>query len=282
LRIFSFKNQNKSHQNHNTMRTTLFTSLLFILLNTCFTSCSNDANKINDWQRMNLNGRVQQIDELKYPTFQDFQQKQNAKKSFTRFTTDGLISKSGIYMGANDILWMKYEYKGDSVWIVESREINSKNDYPQSYWLYKVDSYGAQRSITSILIDSSINFHIETEVNKAGNVTEIVYRQQKHPEHVPCKISKVYNENGTIKEEFSYRYNNILEECDETPTHSIFKTNKQGHIERENMTIYNGRARVYSYQYEYDKQGNWTQRNQYIEQDAGAFILRELTYYKDE
>lgn len=264
------------------MNTNFSILLIFILLNTCFFSCSNNAKKINDWQRLNLKGRIQQIDELKYPTFQDFKQKQNAQKSFTRFTTSGLISKSGIYMGPNDILWMKYEYKGDSVWIVESREINSKNDYPQAYWLYKVNPYGGQESITSILIDSSINFHIDTEINEVGKVTEIVYSQQKHPTHVPCRITKVYNEDGTIKEEFSYRYNDVLEKCYETPTHSIFKNNEYGHIEQENMTTFDGRNRIYSYQYEYDEQNNWTQRIHYTGNESGEIIVRELTYYKDE
>lgn len=259
-----------------------FFFLLILILITCFTNCSNKAKRINDWQRMYLNGRVQQIDELKYPSYQDLQRKQNAQKSFTRFTTDGLIAKSGIYMGANDILWMKYEYKNDSVWIVESREINSKNDYPQAYWLYQLDAYGAQKSITSILIDSSINFHIDMEVNDAGEATEIVYSQQKHPAHVPCKINKVYNEDGTIKEEFSYRYNDILEQCAEKPTHSVFKINKYGHVERENMVTYDGRKRVFSYQYQYDEQGNWIQRIHYTGDNAGEVILRELTYYKDE
>jgi hypothetical protein len=231
---------------------------------------------------MTLNGRVQQIDELKYPTYQDLQKKQNAQKSFTRFSIEGLISKSGTYMGPKDILWMKYEYKSDSVWIVESREINNKNDYPQAYWLYKINPYGAQQSITSILIDSSINFYIDMEVNQAGNATEIIYSQQKYPAQVPCKISKVYDENGVIKEEFSYRYNNIIEQCAEKPNHSIFKVNKYGHIEQEKMVTYDGRNRTYSYQYEYDEQGNWTQRIHYTGIDAGAVTLRELTYYKDE
>jgi hypothetical protein len=231
---------------------------------------------------MELSGRIQQIDEFKYPTFLDFQQKKNAQKSFTRFTTKGLISKSGIYMGPNDILWMKYEYKGDSVWIVESREINNKNNYPQAYWLYKINPYGVQESITSILMDSSINFHIDTEVNSDGKVTEILYSQQKHPAHVPCKISKFYKEDGSIKEEFSYRYNEISEECDENPTHSIFKTNQYGHVEKEDMTTYDGRKYVYFYQYEYDEQSNWTQRIHYVGENSGEIIVREFTYYKDE
>jgi len=120
------------------------------------------------------------------------------------------------------------------------------------------------------------------EVNEAGNATEIVYSQQKHPRHLPCKISKVYDKNGAIKEEFSYRYNNILEHCDKKPTHSIFKNNKYGHIKRENMTTHDGRERVYSYQYEYDEQGNWTQRIHYTGEDSGEIILRTLTYYKEE
>jgi hypothetical protein len=264
------------------MRTNLFTILSFILLSACFVSCSSNATKINDWQRMNLNERVQQIDELKYTSYQDFQKKQNAEASFTRFNIDGLILKSGIYIRANDILWMKYEYKSDSVWIVESREINSKNNYPQAYWLYKLDPYGAQKSITSILIDSSINFHIDMEVNDVGNATEIVYSQQKHPTHVPCKISKIYDEKGLIKEEFSYRYNEVLEQCAEKPTHSVFKINEHGHVEREEMVTYDGRKRTYFYQYEYDAQGNWTQRIHYAGNDVVEVVLRELTYYKDE
>lgn len=256
--------------------------LIFTVLIISFLSCSKESKKINDWQRMNLKGRIQQIDESKYPSYQALQLKQAPQKSFTRFTVNGLINKSGIYMGEKDILWMKYDYRGDSVWIEETRELNSKNEYPQAYWLYKVDPYGAQTSITSILIDSSINFHIDMDINENGNATEIRYSQQKYPTHVPCKITKVYNDDGSIKEEFTYRYNQILEKCNEEANHSVFTINEQGHVEREKMTTYDGRKRVYSYQYKYDDQGNWTQRIHYTGDEAGEVIIRNLTYYKDE
>ncbi|WMX13804.1 MULTISPECIES: hypothetical protein [unclassified Aureispira] len=261
------------------MRINVWFILLFIVLGHSFLSCSKESKQFNDWHRMNLKGQIQQIDEVKYPTFRDLQLKQNGKKSFIRFTPKGLINKSAIYMGPNDILWMKYSYKGDSVWIDEVRELYSKHEQPQAYWLYKLAPNGIQKSITSILIDSSINFHIDLETNTAGNTTEIVYSQQKHPTHVPCKIQKVYDDNGHIQEEFSYHYNNILEKCHETPTHSTFKVNEHGDIIREKMVTYEGRKRTYAYHYEYDSIGNWIQRIHYTGNDVGEVITRSYTYY---
>ncbi|WP_264788180.1 hypothetical protein [Aureispira anguillae] len=228
---------------------------------------------------MNLKDKVQQIDELNYPSYQDLMQKSNAKKSFTRFNEEGLIINSAIYNNNNTMLWMKYLYQGDSIWINETIEVANKVEHPQAYWLYQLDKNGAQKSITSILIDSSVNFHIDLEVNSDGNATNIAYSQQKHPAHVPCQITKTYDAQGQIKEELSYHYDDIRKRCREQATQSLFKVNEQGDIIREIITTYDGRKRNHSYTYTYDKKGNWTQRLHYLGDDVQEVIIREFTYY---
>lgn len=263
------------------MNIRFFYGIMGLLLLLYLTSCSN-PKKTNDWKRMNLKGAIQQIDEITYPTYQDLQQKHNAQKKFTRFKSNGLISSSGIYKSKQNILWMKYLYKGDSIWINEVMEIANRTEHPQAYWLYKVDENGHQKSITSILLDSSINFHIDLTLNSDGNATNILYSQQKYPNHVPCQIKKIYNSQGGIKEELTYTYDDIRKQCQESPTRSVFKLNEQGDIVREIITTYDGRTRNHSYNYTYDKQGNWTQRLHYLGDDAQEVIIRKITYYQQE
>lgn len=249
----------------------------------CLMSCSEESKIITDWQRMNLKDQIQQIDELTYASYVDLRQQNSTKKSLTRFKKNGLISSSGIYRSDNSMLWMKYIYSEnlDSIWINEVIEIGNRNEHPQAYWVYELDKNGAQTAITSILIDSSINFHIDLTTNKDGNATEITYSKQRSPNRIPCRISKVYDEKGYIKEELTYRYDEIRKKCAEHPTTSIFKVNENGDIVRESLTTYDGRKRSHSYHYDYDDKGNWIQRTHYTGGTVMDIVVRKLTYYPD-
>lgn len=265
------------------MSINFFYNLPHLILLCCLMSCSKESKTINDWQRMNLKGKIQQIDELKYATYADLRQKNASKKNLTRFKKNGLISSSGIYRANNNMLWMKYHYSLDldSIWIREVIEIGGKNEQPQAYWLYLLDEKGAQINITSILIDSSINFHIDLAVNNDGNATEIIYSQQKYPNNIPCRITKIYDEKGRIKEELTYRYDEIRKKCEDHPTTSVFKLNEQGDIIEEVLTTYDGRKRNHSYHYDYDDKGNWIQRVHYTRGAVMDIMVRKFTYYSE-
>jgi len=257
-------------------------SLLSIVFSLFLTSCSEEKKNINDWKRMNLKGKIKQIDVLKYPTYQDLRENQNGQKGFIRFNKKGLIVKSATFVKENLIHWMKYQYKGDSVWIDESKEIANRTDNMQAHWLYKINEQGVQVAITAYFIDSTVNYHIDAEIDADGKTTEIAYSQQRYPERMPCHISKVYDDKGNLKEELTYHYNEITKTCEKTPIRSIFTVNEHGDIIREIIHMKDGRKRTpHSYQLNYDENGNWIEKIHYTGDYTNEVIIRKFTYFED-
>ena len=253
---------------------------LWAILFLSLSSCSNrNKGPFNDWQRMNLKGKVKQIDFKRYATYEALIQKLEPEKSFVRFDEKGLITQNATFLKNEQIHWIKYDYREDSVYLKESRAIG-KTEHPQAYWWYKLDERGAQIAITSILLDSSINFHIDMETNENGNATEIACSKQKYPTYMPCRVSKIYDENGKIKEELTYPYNETTKKCEEEPNRTVFKLNEKGDVERETTTFVNGTKQVHSYQYKYDEQGNWIEKIHYAGDFAEDVVFRTLNYYK--
>lgn len=256
-------------------------SLLLIISLYSFISCSKSPKKANDWQRMNLKEQVLQIDEISYKSYQDFFEKKNGEKSFTRFDKKGLITKNARYMSHGQIYWLKFLYKSDSVWIDEVLEVGNNNEQPQNYWLYKINDLGQQYAVTSYLIDSSVNFHIDLKFNSAGNVTHINYSQQRYPTHVPCQIIKLYDKEGILKEEHSYLYDENTQTCAEKYTRSIITLNKQGDLEREILYYPNGQKEINSYKYIYDEKENWIQKQRFSGDYPEEVFSRALSYFPD-
>lgn len=245
-------------------------------------SCSSGSKNpcFNDWQRMNLKGSVKQIDLKKYYSYQDLLQKLPPEKSFIRFNEKGLITQNAVFVAEGKIHWTRYDYREDSVYLVESTELANKGERKQSYWWYTLDARGAQTAVTSVLLDSSVNFHIDMILNEDGNPTEIIYSQQIYPTYMPCRIVKTYDKNGKIKEELAYLYNETTRQCNEdNPNKTVFKLNEQGDIEREIVHFANGTKQTHSYQYKYDEKGNWTEKLHYNGDIAEDVIFRNFTYY---
>lgn len=253
---------------------------IFIGINLLLSGCSSSTVNINDWQRMNLKQSVKQIDIITYNTYEDLMKKQNALKSLIRFNEQGLISKSARFAANGQTNWSKYTYSNDSVWVVESIESNRNLEAPQNYWLYKINDQGAQLSITSILIDSSINFHIDMDINAQGTANAVYYSQQRNPSYVPCTIEKEYNEQQQLIIERTYSYDPTTQDCATTFKHSKFTYNEQGDVLREVMYDVNDqKIGSHSYKYTYDDTGNWTQRLHYAGDTPQEVIMRTFSYF---
>lgn len=256
--------------------------LLAVLFFSLYGCSNSNKGQFNDWQRMNLKGNIKQIDIKKYATYEALLQKLEPEKSFVRFDENGLITQNATFLKNEQIHWIRYDYREDSVYLKEVRTLANKTEHPQAYWWYKLDERGAQIAITSILLDSSINFHIDMETNEDGNATEIIYSKQRYPTYMPCRVTKIYDENGKIKEELTYPYSEITRKCEEQANRTVFKLNQQGDVERETTTFSNGQKQVHSYQYQYDEQGNWTQKIHYAGDIAEDVVFRTFSYYKSK
>ncbi len=251
-----------------------------ICLISLLTACQSDESNMNDWIRMNLKGPVKEITLQKYEHYQAFQANQIEQQYSTRFTKKGLITRV-IQFGANhQKKWSNYHYSGDSLWIAEVLETSTNNYYPQNYWLYKLDARGAQRSIRSILLDSSINFHIDIENNATGLATQISYSLAKQAHLLPCKIVKIYDDKGCIKEELTYRLKNQTNDCDAYSIRSLFEVNEQKDITREQIFDNQGNLqKIVSYRYQYDKNENWVHKIKYIGDQSQGVETRKINYY---
>ncbi len=255
--------------------------ILFSILFLFTVKCSKEKKEINDLIRMNLKGLVRQVDETKFNNYKDFQKNLNPQKSFIRFDEEGFITKRAQFLLNNQIQWSFYNYMGDSVWIKDIRETANHQEHIMNYMLYKTDDRGAQTAVTSILLDSSINYHIEMQTNSDGNATDIVYSKVKHPLYFPCRIIKKYNALGQSTEELTYNHNKSTGLCEEHPVKSIFKMNEQGDVLRQKIYIKNEKnATTNSWEYKYDSEGNWIYKLHYEGDTPKEVLIRELSYFK--
>ncbi len=71
---------------------------------------------------------------------------------------------------------------------------------------------------------------------------------------MPCKIVKIYDDKGCIKEELTYRLKKQTNDCDAYSIRSLFEVNEQKDITREQIFDNQGNLqKIVSYRYQYDK-----------------------------
>lgn len=244
-------------------------------------SCKPSQPLRTDWDRLNLRGRVQLYEEWSYGSYDAFKVNNFNRHTVTRFTPQGQVQKEGYYTNKPGYMyWRTFTYTPGRVWIKEILEINSSNPQPQQYWEYELDDRGEQRVVRSFLIDSSLNYQIEFELNSDYLPTAIEYSEVRSPQLHPCKILRTYDEQKRLATEEIYVYNTDMNQCYDKPSRSKFTYNEEGDVQREILNLYTGGSPQYlSYQYLYDSVGNWTQRLTYTGDDVTSVTKRSFLYH---
>ena len=247
---------------------------------TCLFACQSRLQDADDLKRMNLKGSVREISSKKYSSYQNFQANLPTHEHSTRFTKQGLISRIVEQLSNNQRRWSNYNYSNDSLWIAVTLETGTNKYQPQTYWLYTLGERGVQRSVSSILLDSSINFRTDIVNSPFGLATEVNYSLVKYPDRTACKIIKKYDADNCIEEEQYFGHQAQSNRCDPRAIRSVFEVNKQRDVVREQVYDQNKQLkRIISYRYEYDPQENWTHKTKYIGDVSQEVETRVINYY---
>lgn len=252
----------------------------YCLMSLCLLSaCTTNVPDSNDWKRLQLNGNVQQVEEWNYSSYNAFNNNQHASRQTNWFSDQGMLTKGVFYENNNRLHWTHYTYSADSVWIRRTLQVDGGIEQNQNYWLYQLNEYGQQKTLTSLLLDSSVFYKINVSFNEQQLPVTLDYSDKKNPAIIPCQTQKSYNEQQQIVQETMYVYDKANQQCSPTPTVYTYRYNEQGHVLREKIVYFNGTEESYSYQYQYDDQGNWTTRIHYKGDEVVEATKRAFVYY---
>lgn len=295
-----------------------FTLLLTILLLSIVYSCKKEPSRIisNDYQQYNLNGRVKTISEInyttngKYLTIIQFNEKGFIKEQAS-YNPDGSLIRKWVNEYKNNHLKLsRYCYVGhDSLSYILRYYYNRKNkiiltklfdsynyliaqystEYDNSLNVVKetflgedasyknlvVHTYNDQNKIKEDLFVDTVrnrewkqlyhyNDHLQVEEIILQSNNDSLINKTRYTYLSNNKVDKVYHYNAKMKLESITDYNydsmdNIVEILEITP---------------DNITSDNK-----FYQYNYDRNGNWTFLSATENHQNGNIITRKIEYY---
>ncbi|HLN72584.1 MAG TPA: hypothetical protein VK205_04765 [Prolixibacteraceae bacterium] len=293
--------------------------LLLTLLSLCILfSCKKETTRIitNDYQQYNLKGKVKSISEInysangKYRTIIQFDEqgfiKEQAsynpdgsliRKWVNEYNSDHLKVSRSCYVGHDSLSYiLRYYYnrQGKLIWtkLFDSNnylESQYSTEYDDSLNIVKetflgddasyknlvVHTYNDQNKIKEDLFLDTVRNHEWKQLyhyNDRSQLEEIILQspndsilnKTKYTYLSNNKVDKVYHYNAKMELESITDYNydsmdNIVEILEITPDNITRKSN--------------------TYQYNYDKNGNWTFLSETENHKNGNIITRKIEYY---
>lgn len=263
-------------------------------LGTLLLSVSYSFAQENDWEKMNLEGKVKSliVDECLTTRLQNDINKicKIQRKYF--FNTEGYIVKQQTFQFSQLVEQLNYTYEDNRLKSISS-----------------VNRDSSLRAIHTFLYDSEGNRIEENIINsdKSPNARYTYNYDEKNRKIEMVGYNMKTDSNQFIKETFQYDgYGNLIEETSENRTiKNTYKVNKDGIIEEKQVTITNNdkiqsKSTVYftydvkgyciqelvlqenrktETNYLYDEIGNWTSKRTIESKDRIISTEREIEYY---
>lgn len=259
-----------------------------------------NAQGVLNREELGLKGNVKSIKETSYIEVKKFGEivKEKERKEFWLydfnyiFNEKGDITKKYEY-NSDGILHSKYTFKYNKKKEItanngeEALSIIGKNKLEKYHNIYKYDNRG---NIVEHSYYKSKTFlsRYTYKYSKEGNKTEENY--YKSIDELKSKKKFIFNDKGNVIEEYLYKSNGELEykylsEYDDKGNKIKMQTNKpDGSLVYRTTfeydiygNIISGRG--YTYKYEYDKNGNWISKIEFLDNVQGYIIEREIVYF---
>ena len=151
-----------------------------------FNACTTTVPSSNDWERSQLKGKVQQLEEWNYSSYAAFNNNQHASRQINWFSNQGMLDKGVFYESNNQLRWTHYTYSVDSVWIRRTLQVDGGVEQNQNYWLYELNEYGQQKTLTSLLLDTSVFYKINISFNEEQLPITLDYTNKKNAYFLLC------------------------------------------------------------------------------------------------
>lgn len=256
----------------------------------------------NDVQEQNLHGKVKTIRETRFEPIIKGEKIQKGKQAICE---DFIVSQPYFAFDEQGYITHHTEYGPKNE--VVSKETYTVVNPGKTRKAYKYNPKGELISTTEYEYNDLNQLVTNTEFDASGSkVSELAYTYNDEKQmikqvsiHFPTDHHSLYTaryENGLLTEEtmegsvYMHIKNkfdakgNVIESLYYSASDSLEYTIYKKYDDKANMTEYrfdNGDdvPLTESYQYEYDKQGNWTKRIIFEEQKPQCIIERKITYY---
>jgi hypothetical protein len=237
-------------------------------------SCSSEKNIVkSDLEASNLKGKIWKIqrtiykvgDKVKCPACQ----RDNDKNSFYVYNAEGkLIKCSEMDENGDTVLVSRYIYNHQGV-------------------CSEIDKYSGGKLIGKLInvLQGTIVAEAK-EYNEAGAI-EYIYKYGYTGNEISS--GKVLNNSGEVVSSLNYEYLNgqICSQIEKNNTGDLwtvtkYKRNTNNDIV-ETIKSYPKDTSEYmpSFEYDYDKQGNWIKQTQFFEGQIAGIIVRNITYFNN-
>jgi hypothetical protein len=246
----------------------------FLMIICLLLSCNSEkANVKSDLVASNLKGKIWKIqrtiykvgDKVKCPACQ----RDNDKNTFYVYDSDGQLTKCS-----------EMDENGDTV-------IVSKYIYNDRGICSEIDKYAGDKIVgkqVNLLEDGKVRE--VKEYNEEGTV-ENIYKYEYAGNDISAGI--VLNKSGETVSSFNYEFLNgqICTQTEKNSTGDVwtvtkYKRNSNNDI-IETIKSYAKDENEYkpTFEYEYDKQGNWVKQTQFYEGEIAGIVVRNITYYSN-
>lgn len=241
---------------------------LILLLN--FVACNSDkktdekdkGEKVTDLFLNGLRGKVKSFTEKIYSNAAEVLADDPVYISKNSYLPDGNLREIASLDMENIIRTFIHRYAKDSVIITN---ILSRNDtiLDKKDFIYLLDKKGTRYKMLSLDNSGNLMYSADITNNKAGFPVEYKHNVAKEEERskLPCKDVKTYDDKNFMTSEQLYRYVPNTKTCEPTGTIRHFVNDERGNCVEEKI-IKNGNILLakYSYKYQYDANGNWTEK----------------------
>lgn len=257
---------------------TYFNYFIFFMAFYCTTGCGN--SKTNDLKTLGLVGKVKSIKEMTYEAVDNGRKLETGKRAAPSWKKDTyrLFDKKGNmveeYLYRND---GELKYRNTFTYNSNDQKIEELTFKPDSTLWYKyILKYNTEGHLTEKILTKSDDHQISNwlfQYDNHGNKTE---ENQFFPNRSEPTLKTVYkyDKRGNKVEEYMYNGENTL------IAKWLSKYDDKNRIIEEDYYYSDGSLNAKeTYNYEFDKKGNWIR--QIISEDGTPkfIVLREIIYY---
>jgi len=271
--------------------------LLPLILMLTFAACSGDnkdkndpkkevSQKVTDLFINGLHGKVKSFTEKVYSDAVGVMADDPVYISKNSYLPNGYLKEIASLDMENIVRTFIHRYAKDSIIITN---ILSRNDtiLDKKDFIYLLDKKGVRYKMLSLDNSGNLMYNADIKNNEAGFPVEYKHNVPKEEERnkLPCKDEKTYDERNFMISEQMYRYVPSTKTCEPTGTIRHFVNDERGNCVEEKI-IKNGNMLLakYSYKYQYDAIGNWTEKTRFAHtsdslEKVTMVLLRQYEMY---
>ena len=245
---------------------------IILIFATLLTSCNS---KKNDLEKYNLKGKVWKLKQTTYRGEKKFGKYQIGDKinyghSFQIFNEDGNLIETQI-LDKNSKIKKTYRYSYD------------ENGICSEVTTYEDDKV-VEKQINKVEKNHIVEIQVYNEEGTLSDKYQYVYSG------ADISSGKVFNGDGSFRLSFQYEFSGglltkeiVKDSTEEISSIRIYERNKQGDIITRKVE-YPKKTNTYSYtsfQYDYDKKGNWFKKYRFYDGEIDDIIFRNIVYYDE-